>query len=102
MSLEPTMTKLRRGVNKFEVDNFQGSLLSVGEERLAEGEHPLLGADTGALEHQEVLLHLAVVWEAAHGVDRLVRQVILCGSVVLDQLKRIKLNKKKVSIDRVF
>ena len=102
MGLEPTVTKLGGCIDELEIDLLQSSLLGVSEQRLPEGENPLLGTNTAALHHEKALLNLAVVREAAHGVDRLVRQVILCGSVVLDQLKRIKLNKKRVSIDRVF
>jgi hypothetical protein len=53
---------------------------------LPEGEDPLLGSNAAALDHDEVLLDLAVVREAAHRVDGLVSQVVVGGSVVLDQL----------------
>ena len=43
---------------------------------IPEGEDPLLVADGGALDHEEVLLHLAVVGEAAHGVNGLVSQIV--------------------------
>ena len=90
VGLEPAVTKLGGGVDELEVDDLQGPLLGVGQQGLAEGQHPLLGADAGALEHDEVLLHLAVVGEAAHGVNGLVRQVIVGGSIVLNQLKTTK------------
>ena len=38
------------------------------------------------LDHDEVLLDLAVVREASHGVDRLVGDIVFRGSVVLYQL----------------
>ena len=41
-----------------------------------EGEGPLLGSDAAALDHDEVLLDLTVVREAAHWVDRLVGDVV--------------------------
>ena len=81
------MTKLGAGVDELELDLLQGLPLGVGEERLPEGEHPLLGSDAAALDHDKVLLHLSVVGEATHGVDGLVGQVVVCGSIVLDELK---------------
>ena len=39
------------------------------------------------LDHQEVLLDLSVMREATHGVDRLVREIVVSAGVVLDQLQ---------------
>ena len=39
------------------------------------------------LDHQEVLLDLSVVREAAHGVDGLVSEVVLSAGVVFNQLE---------------
>ena len=76
VGLEPAVTELGGGVNELEVDNLQRPLLGVSQQGLAEGQHPLLGPDAGALEHQEVLLDLPVVGEATHGVDGLVSEII--------------------------
>ena len=100
MGLEPAVTELGGGVNELEVDNLQRPLLGVGQQGLAEGQHPLLGPDSaGALEHQEVLLNLAVVGEAAHGVDGLVRQVVVGGGIDLDQLAVLHLVTLSDSVD---
>ena len=40
------------------------------------------------LDHQEVLLDLSVVREAAHGVDGLVGEIVVGAGVVLHQLQR--------------
>jgi len=53
---------------------------------LSESENPLLGAHAAALDHDEVLLDLAVVGESTHRVDGLVGQVVIGRGVVLDQL----------------
>ena len=87
MGLEPSVTKLGSCVNELEIDLLQGSLLSVSEQGLPEGEDPLLGTDTAALHHQETLLHLTVVRKATHGVDGLVGEIIVGAGVVLHQLK---------------
>ena len=90
MGLEAAVTKLGGGVNKLEVDNLQRPLLGVGQQGLAECQHPLLRPDAGTFEHQEILFDLAVVGEAAHGVDGLIREVVVGCGVVLDQLKKGK------------
>ena len=72
MGLEPAVTELGGGVDELEVDDLHGPLLGVGQQRLAEGQDPLLGADAGALQHDEVLLNLAVVGETSHRIDGLV------------------------------
>ena len=51
------------------------------------------------LDHQEVLLDLSVVREAAHGVDGLVREVVLGAGVVLDQLAILHLVALSDSVD---
>ena len=43
---------------------------------LSEGEQALLVPDAGPLNHDEVLLHLTVVRETAHRVNRLVGQIV--------------------------
>ena len=53
---------------------------------LPESEHPFLGTNAAALQHDEVLLDLSVVRETTHGVDGLVSNVIVGGSIVLDEL----------------
>ena len=43
---------------------------------LSEGEQALLVPDAGPLDHDKVLLHLTVVGETAHRVNRLVGQIV--------------------------
>ena len=49
MGLEPSVTKLGGGVDELEVDLLQSSLLGVGQQRLAQGQQPLLGSNTATL-----------------------------------------------------
>ena len=51
------------------------------------------------LDHQEILLDLSVVGEASHGVNGLVRQVVLGGGVVLDKLAILHLVTLSDSVD---
>lgn len=62
------------------------SSAEVKNTHLSEGDDPLLGAHDTALEHQEIVVDLTVVGETSHGGDALLRQVIVCGGVVLDHL----------------
>lgn len=84
--LEATMSKLRAGVDELEVDGFEGRALGVHQERLSQGDDALLGSDAAALDHQEVVVDLSVVGEAAHWSDGLVGDVVLGRGVVLDDL----------------
>merc|ERR1719318_1088798 len=81
-SLEPSVAELGAGVDELEVDLLKSPLLGVSEERLPQGESPLLGSNAAALDHDEVLLDLSVVRETTHWVDGLVSNVILGGGVV--------------------
>merc|ERR1719341_1210193 len=97
--LEPSMAELGAGVDELEVDLLQSPLLGVGEQRLPQGEGALLGPNATTLDHDEVLLDLSIVGESTHGVDRLVGNVILGGSVVLDQLAILHLVASAHPID---
>lgn len=82
------MSHLGRGVDELELDLLESGALGVLQQRLAQGDDALLGADAAALDHDEVVVHLTVVGEATHGGDALVSQIVLSGGVVLDDLER--------------
>merc|ERR1719370_880730 len=82
--LEPSVAELGAGVDELEVDLLQG---------------PLLGPNAASLDHDEVLLDLSIMGESTHGVDRLVSNVILSGSVVLDQLAVLHLVASSHPVD---
>jgi hypothetical protein len=84
--LEATVTELGAGVDELQLDVLQSLTLGVDQQRLSEGENPLLGSNAASLDHDEILLDLSVVREASHGVDGLVGQIVIGGGVVLDQL----------------
>ena len=69
MGLEPSVPELGGGVNELQAHVLKSSLLSVGEQRLPESKNPFLGANTASLQHKEILLHLPIVRETAHGID---------------------------------
>ena len=54
---------------------------------LSQSEDTLLGSNTTSLDHDKVLLDQTVMGEPAHGVDGLIGQVVIGGSIVLDKLK---------------
>ncbi len=58
------MTKLGGGVDEFEVDLLLGTAAGLDQERLAQGQNPLLGSDHTAFHHQEVVAHLTIVHKA--------------------------------------
>ena len=80
------MAELGAGVDELEVDLLEGLALGVHLQGFPESDAPLLGTDAAALDHDEVLLDLPVVGEAAHRVDGLVGQIVFGRRVVLDEL----------------
>jgi len=83
--LEATVSELGRGVDPFQVGLLQCFPLHVGDQGFSQGQDALLWSDAAAVEHDEVVLHFAVVGESTHWVDALISQVCFGGSVVLDQ-----------------
>merc|ERR1719335_2170055 len=75
--LEAPVPELGRRVDELEVDLLQRDAGALREERLAHRDQALADADDRALEHDVVLVDLAVVREAAHRRDSLLREVIL-------------------------
>lgn len=63
-SLEGTVSELGRGVDPLEVDLLEGLSRGVSPHGLAQGCDALLGTGDGALDHDEVVLDLAVADEA--------------------------------------
>lgn len=59
-SLETAVTKLGGGVDELEVDLLLSTTARLHQQGLAQGQHPLLGSDNTALQHQEVVGHLTV------------------------------------------
>lgn len=86
------MTHLGRGVDELELDLLQSRALGVLQQRLAQGDDALLGANAAALDHDEVVVDLTIVGEATHGGDALVSQIVLGGGVVLDDLQTVKIS----------
>ncbi|BAT12842.1 Os11g0168250 [Oryza sativa Japonica Group] len=67
--LEATVPELGRGVDELELDLLERQTRGLLEQGLAEGDDPLLGANTATLDHEVVALHNTVVREATHGSD---------------------------------
>lgn len=82
--LEATVTLLGGGIDELELDGLEGSSGSLLEEGLSEGDGSLLGSADTALDHDEVRLDKTVLNKATNGVDALVGDIGLGGSVVLD------------------
>ena len=52
--LEPSVAELGAGVDELEVDLLKSPLLGVSEERLSQGEGPLLGSNAAALHNRKL------------------------------------------------
>jgi hypothetical protein len=78
-----TYAELRRRVDELELDLLEIPAGGVDHERLADRDDTLLGTGDGALEHQEVVPDDAVVREATHRRNRLLRHIRLRRRVVI-------------------
>jgi len=81
-SLEATVTNLRGGVDEFELDLFEVLSFSVDVQGSSQTDRALADTHAGALDHEEVVLDLAVVREAADRVDGFDGDVSGSGAIV--------------------
>ena len=80
------MAKLGGGVDELQVNLLKGPAFGLHQQGLAESEHSLFGSHHTAFQHDEIIGHFTIMDKATQRVDALVRQVIISGGVVLDQL----------------
>ena len=83
-SLETTVANLGGSINEFNIDSFSLPGLGGWEDRLSESDRSLSGTHDTALDQDEVLVDLTVVWETTHRSDVLGDSVGLCGGVVVN------------------
>lgn len=96
------MTELGAGVDELERDLLERDAFRVRQQRLAQREHALLGSDAATADHEEVVADLAVVREAAHRRDRLLRDVVRSRAVVLDHLAVFGVNSLQENVIMVY
>jgi len=80
--LESAVTVLGRGVDELQVDWLQVRSLGGSHKTLSQGDGSLSGASDASLDHEPVLVDLAVVGEAAHRGDALLGEVGLGGGAL--------------------
>ena len=68
--LKSTVAELRRRVDEAQVDHLAMRSLLVENERFTKGDGTLLRANAAALDHDEIVLDLTVMWETALGAER--------------------------------
>lgn len=78
--LESAVTVLGGSIDELDVERLHVRALGDGHHTLAESDGALAGTSDAALDHQEVLVDLAVVREATHGGDALLGKISLGGS----------------------
>ena len=76
------MSELGRGIDKLELDVFQSRTGGLGEQRLTQRNHSLLGPGAAPLDHHVILLDFTVVREPTHGGDVLLGHIKVSGGVV--------------------
>merc|ERR1719219_3384481 len=97
--LEATVSDLRGGIDKLELDLLEVLSLVVHVERLSEADGSLSDAHARAFDHEEVVLDLTVVGEAADGVDRLDGEIGGGGAIVQVDLAVLGLVASADSVD---
>lgn len=76
------MSDLGGGIDKFELDLLEVLSLVVDVERLSKADRALSYTHARSLDHEEIVLDLSVMREAADGVDRLYGDVDGGGAIV--------------------
>ena len=71
------MTVLGGGIDELEVEGLEVRSLDHGHHTLAEGDGALAGTADATLDHEEILVDLAVVRETTHGGDALLGEISL-------------------------
>lgn len=84
--LEAAVAELGGGVDELGRHLLQLPPLGRAKESLPDGDDALFGAHDSALDHEVVLVDLAIMWEATHRSDALLREIELSRGVVVDNL----------------
>ena len=98
-SLETTVANLGGSINEFNIDGLSLPRLGGGEDRLSESDRSLSGTHDTALDQDEVLVDLTVVWETTHRSDVLGDSVGLCGGVVVNTSNSTSSNSVDLVVD---
>jgi len=77
------VSELGRGIDKFELDLFEGGSGSLGDHGLSEGKNSLSGSSDRSLEHDEIFVDNSVFGESSEGSDGLLGKIEFSGSRVL-------------------
>lgn len=80
------MAVLAGSIDELKADLLHSLLPERSQQGLSKSDNSLLGSHAASLDHDKVLVDLSVMREASHGSNGLVSWVIICGSVVLDDL----------------
>lgn len=71
--LETSVTKLGCCVDELEVNLLQSATARLHQQGLAQGQHPLLGPNNTALQHQEIIGHLTIVDKSTLDTERKIK-----------------------------
>lgn len=82
--LEFTVTNLWRGIDEFDFHLLESSIGSLREDWFSKDDGSLSGSNNASLNHDEVVVDFAVVWETTKRSDILFNGVSFSSSVVLN------------------
>ena len=78
--LESAVTVLGRSIDELDIEGLQVRTLGNRHHTLAKSDGTLAGTSNATLDHEEILVDLAVVRETTHGGDALLGQIRLGGT----------------------
>lgn len=84
--LEAAMAKLRGSVDELGNNLLQLPPLGWTKKGLSDGDDTLLWPDNSTFDHQVVLIHFTIVWEAAHRCNALLSEIKLSRGIVVNKL----------------
>ena len=77
------MSKFAGSINEFQIDFLKSSSIDLREQRFSQHKDSLLRSNAASFDHDEVILNDSVMREPSEGCDILLREIIVCGGIVL-------------------
>jgi len=81
--LEAAVSVFGGGIDPLEINRLHSRAGGLSKESFAESDNTLLGTHHATLEHNEVVADHTIAGEASHGVDGLLRDISLGGTILL-------------------
>lgn len=88
--LESSVSQFGWCIDELQIDLFQCRTFSVDQQRFSQCNDAFLGSNATSLNHQEIVVHFSIEWEATHWSDWFVGLVVFSWGVIADDLQFTK------------